>query len=166
MRFLLVNLALLSALLIPAFAQQPDSPQSQPKTETQTKTNAASKKAQAPPAKSPETPAATEEQKPEAAKESGDKAKDKEEHFDMTEVAPIVTHHQITVNGKTAALHGHRRTPSHQARGRQNRSRDVFRGLHPGWTGGQQASPDLCLQRRAGLVVDLVAHGSAGAQDG
>ena len=100
MRSLLLNLALLSLLLIPALAQQPDSPQSQPKTETQAKTNAASKKAQSAPAKSPETPTATEEQKPEAAKESGDKAKDKEEHFDMTEVAPIVTHHQITVNGK------------------------------------------------------------------
>ncbi|MFZ0912406.1 MAG: peptidase S10 [Candidatus Korobacteraceae bacterium] len=100
MRSLLLNLALLSLLLIPALAQQPDSPQSQPKTETQAKTNAASKKAQSAPAKSPETPTATEEQKPEAAKESGDKAKDKEQHFDMTEVAPIVTHHQITVNGK------------------------------------------------------------------
>ena len=100
MRSLLLNLALLSLLLIPALAQQPDSPQSQPKTETQAKTNAASRKAQSAPAKSPETPTATEEQKPEAAKESGDKAKDKEEHFDMTEVAPIVTHHQITVNGK------------------------------------------------------------------
>src|ERR1039458_691673 len=91
MRSFLLNLALVSVLLIPAFAQQPDSSQSQLKTETQTKTNAASKKAQSPPAKSPEPPAATEEQKPEAAKESGDKAKDKEEHFDMTEVAPIVT---------------------------------------------------------------------------
>ncbi len=100
MRSLLFHLALLPALLIPGFAQQPDSPSNQPKSETQTKTNAASKKAQSPPAKSPETPAATEEQKPEAAKESSDKAKDKEEHFDMTEVAPIVTHHQITVNGK------------------------------------------------------------------
>jgi len=100
MRSLFLNLALLPALLIPALAQQPDSPQSQPKTETQTKTNATSKKAQSAPAKSPETPAATEEQKPEAARESGDRAKDKEEHFDMTEVAPIVTHHQITVNGK------------------------------------------------------------------
>jgi carboxypeptidase C (cathepsin A) len=100
MRSLFLNLALLPGLLIPSFAQQPDSPPSQPKTETQAKTNAASKKAQSAPAKSPETPAATEEQKPEAAKESGDKAKDKEEHFDMTEVAPIVTHHQITVNGK------------------------------------------------------------------
>jgi carboxypeptidase C (cathepsin A) len=100
MRSLLLNLALLSLLLIPALAQQPDSPQSQPKTETQAKTNAASRKAQSAPAKSPETLTATEEQKPEAARESGDRAKDKEEHFDMTEVAPIVTHHQITVNGK------------------------------------------------------------------
>jgi carboxypeptidase C (cathepsin A) len=100
MRTLFLHLALLSVVLIPALAQQPDSSSSQPKAETQAKTNAASKKAQSAPAKSPETPAATEEQKPEAAKESGDKAKDKEEHYDMTEVAPIVTHHQITVNGK------------------------------------------------------------------
>jgi carboxypeptidase C (cathepsin A) len=100
MRSFLLNLALVSVLLIPALAQQPDSSPSQPRTETQTKTNAASKKAQPAPAKSPENPTSTEEQRPEAAKESGDKAKDKEEHFDMTEVAPIVTHHQITVNGK------------------------------------------------------------------
>jgi carboxypeptidase C (cathepsin A) len=30
----------------------------------------------------------------------GDKEKDKEEHYDMTEVPPVVTHHQITVDGK------------------------------------------------------------------
>ena len=100
MRSLLFNLALLSALLIPAFAQQADTPQSQPKSESQTNTKSASKKAQSQPAKSQETPAATEEAKPEAAREPGDKSKDKEEHFDMTEVAPMVTHHQITVNGK------------------------------------------------------------------
>lgn len=100
MRSLLLNLALVSVLLIPVLAQQPDSSQSQPRTEPQIKTNAASKKAQTPPAKSPENPTSTEEQRPEVAKESGDKAKDKEEHFDMTEVAPMVTHHQITVNGK------------------------------------------------------------------
>jgi len=98
MRSLLLNLSLLWILLIPAFAQQPGSSQSQPKPEPQTKTNAPSKKPT--PAKSPETPTATEEPKPEPAKESGDKAKDKEEHFDMTEVAPVVTHHQIRVNGK------------------------------------------------------------------
>ena len=100
MRSLLLNLSLLWVLLIPAFAQQPDSSQSRPTTEPQTKTNAPSKKAQSQPAKSPETPTATEEPKPEPSKESGDKAKDKEEHFDMTEVAPVVTHHQIGVNGK------------------------------------------------------------------
>src|SRR5674476_327671 len=98
MRSLVLKLSLLWVLLIPAFAQQPDSSQSQPTTEPQTKTNAPSKKAQSQPAKSPET-SATEEPKPEPTKDSGDKAKDKEEHFDMTEVAPVVTHHQIGVNG-------------------------------------------------------------------
>jgi carboxypeptidase C (cathepsin A) len=66
------------------------------------------KKAQAakPPEKKPaETaasapePAAAPEPKPAAKESSGDK--EKEEHFDMTEVAPVVTHHQITVGGKT-----------------------------------------------------------------
>ena len=42
--------------------------------------------------------AASQEQRP--PKESGDKANDKEEHYDMAEVAPVVTHHQITVEGK------------------------------------------------------------------
>ncbi|MGD0403669.1 MAG: peptidase S10 [Candidatus Acidiferrales bacterium] len=44
-------------------------------------------------------PAATPspDQKP---KEAGDKANDKEEHYDMTEIAPVVTHHEITVDGK------------------------------------------------------------------
>ncbi len=41
-----------------------------------------------------------EEPKPEPPKESGEKGKDKEERFDMTEVAPVVTHHEITMNGK------------------------------------------------------------------
>ncbi len=98
MRSLLLNLSLLAVLLIPAFAQQPDSPQTQPSAQPQTKTNATSKKSQ--PTKAPEVPAAAEEPKPEPAKESADKGKDKEERFDMTEVAPVVTHHQITVDGK------------------------------------------------------------------
>src|SRR5580704_2338880 len=42
--------------------------------------------------------AASPEQKP--PRESGDKEKDKEEHYDMTEVAPVVTHHQTGVAGK------------------------------------------------------------------
>ena len=33
--------------------------------------------------------------------EATDKEKDKEEHYDMAEVPPVITHHQITLNGKT-----------------------------------------------------------------
>ncbi len=40
------------------------------------------------------------EQRPAVHESSGDKEKDKEEHYDMTEAAPAVTHHQITVDGK------------------------------------------------------------------
>ena len=47
-------------------------------------------------AKNPEA-AASSEEKP-AKEHSGDK--ENEEHFDMAEIAPIVTHHQITVDGK------------------------------------------------------------------
>jgi len=47
-------------------------------------------------AKNPE-PAAPSEEKP-AKERSGDK--ENEEHFDMAEVTPVVTHHQFTVDGK------------------------------------------------------------------
>ena len=65
----------------------------------------AAKKTVPQPEKPAETPAKLEnpEQKPapQASHEgSGDKEKDKEEHYDMTEQAPVVTHHQITVDGK------------------------------------------------------------------
>jgi carboxypeptidase C (cathepsin A) len=84
-----------SALLAsPALAQQSD---------TQ-KPPAAKKQAQqAPSEKAAETPAKSEEPKPaqhEPSREAGDKEKDKEEHYDMTEQPPVVTHHQITVDGK------------------------------------------------------------------
>src|SRR6266567_3574130 len=45
----------------------------------------------------PEAPA---EQKPSIHEAPADKDKDKEEHYDMTEAAPVVTHHQITIDGK------------------------------------------------------------------
>jgi carboxypeptidase C (cathepsin A) len=84
-----------SALLAsPALAQQSD---------TQ-KPPAAKKQAQqAPSEKAAETPAKSEEPKVaqhEPSREAGDKEKDKEEHYDMTEQPPVVTHHQITVDGK------------------------------------------------------------------
>ena len=40
------------------------------------------------------------EQKPSIREASADKEKDKEERYDMAEVPPVITHHQITVDGK------------------------------------------------------------------
>ena len=68
------------------------------------KTAAAKKQAAAQPSEKPaesaikpEVPA---EPRPATREASGDKEKDKEEHYDMTEAAPVVTHHQITIDGK------------------------------------------------------------------
>jgi carboxypeptidase C (cathepsin A) len=48
------------------------------------------------------TPAmpSAQEPKPPAKESTGEKEKDKEEHYDVSEVPPVVTHHQITVGGK------------------------------------------------------------------
>ncbi len=57
----------------------------------------------APPAEKPAEaakPDAAAEPKPPARESSADKKDDKEEHYDMTEQPPVVTHHQITVEGK------------------------------------------------------------------
>ena len=54
--------------------------------------------------KKPEEPAAkTTEPAPQQEQKPADDKKDdkKEEHYDMTEVPPVVTHHQIAVDGKT-----------------------------------------------------------------
>lgn len=53
------------------------------------------------PEQKPEEPStkSTEPTNPPAQPKAGEDAKN--EHYDMTEVAPIVTHHQITLNGKT-----------------------------------------------------------------
>jgi carboxypeptidase C (cathepsin A) len=67
------------------------------KPAAQAATKAPEDKTAAPAANTPES-AASQEQRPRES--SGDKDKDKEERYDMTEVAPVVTHHQITVDGK------------------------------------------------------------------
>jgi len=88
-----------AAVLVIPFAATSSAQQAEP-----SKTAAAKKPA---PAQSPEKPAesaikpeATAEPKPAVREASGDKEKDKEEHYDMTEAAPVVTHHQMTVDGK------------------------------------------------------------------
>jgi carboxypeptidase C (cathepsin A) len=76
-------------------AQQRSSsnPQSQPKQQ-------AAQPSTAPAANTATKTEPPPEQKPPAPQAVADKEKDKEEHFDMIEVPPIVTHHQISVDGQ------------------------------------------------------------------
>ena len=85
---------LAGSISVPSFAQQADTPKPAAKKPAAT----APAEKQAEPAIKPETPAEPRPAIREAA--AGDKDKDKEERYDMTEVPPVVTHHQITVEGK------------------------------------------------------------------
>ena len=101
MRVLIVTFALLCALVFAAAAQQANSSSDEPKGK-KTKTTEPAAKAQekkpSQPAEKPTEPApVTEEQKPAGPKPGTDK--DKEE-YDVSEVPPVVTHHQITLDGK------------------------------------------------------------------
>src|SRR6516165_327797 len=51
--------------------------------------------------KKPEPPAVKPGEAPPTAPEQKPGEEKKEEHYDMTDVAPVVTHHQITLAGKT-----------------------------------------------------------------
>src|SRR5947199_2717009 len=102
MRVLIVTFALLCALVARGVAQQANPSNDEPKEKTrntEAATRSQEKKASQPPEKATEPPSA-EEQKP-VAKPGADKDKDKDkEEFDVSEVPPMVTHHQITVDGK------------------------------------------------------------------
>lgn len=89
MRFLIATFILMCALLSPALAQQTDSTNQA----TQKKPPAAKNEKKPDNAAKPAETPAPEEHKPDAAT-------DKEEHYDVSEVPPVVTHHQITVDGK------------------------------------------------------------------
>jgi carboxypeptidase C (cathepsin A) len=81
-------------------AQQADTPKAANPKKSSAPTSQPPEKA----AESAVKPEAAAEPKPTPRETSGDrekdKEKDKEEHYDMTEAAPVVTHHQITVDGK------------------------------------------------------------------
>jgi carboxypeptidase C (cathepsin A) len=96
--------ALLCAMLTVPFTvaqQTQDTP-----TESSKPTAAKKEKNKKEPANStPDKPAVetnkpTEPSKPDST-EATDKDKDKDEHFDVSEVAPIITHHQFALNGRT-----------------------------------------------------------------
>ncbi|MGZ4876368.1 MAG: S10 family peptidase [Candidatus Angelobacter sp.] len=101
MRVFIVTFALLCALFAGAVAQQTNSSNDETK-EKKTKTEPAAKaeKEKKPgqaAEKATEASPGAEEQKSVASKPGTDK--DKEE-YDVSEVAPVVTHHQVTVDGK------------------------------------------------------------------
>jgi carboxypeptidase C (cathepsin A) len=98
MRRLIVSFLLAFAFHAGAQAQQPESTKTPEAPRTREKKKPEPSVTPAPPEpKTQEPPSASSEAKSETGKESPG---DKEEHFDMTEVAPVVTHHQITVDGK------------------------------------------------------------------
>jgi len=86
----------LALCVVPVLAQQPDSNPAPSTKKTTAKPEAAKTPEAQPPSKAPET--AAEEHKPEPA--TAETEKDKEEHYDVSEVPPVVTHHQVSVNGK------------------------------------------------------------------
>jgi len=94
--FAAVSILFFAYFCTTCFAQGSDSP----KAQTSKKQAAQSSEKPAESAK-PET---APEQRPAARESSGDRDKDrdkdKEEHYDMAEMPPAVTHHQITVEGK------------------------------------------------------------------
>jgi len=98
MRTIAVSLVAL-ALSVTMFAQQsdttktPEAPRAREKKKPETP--AAPNPETKPPESQPGSPEAKSEPKPEPGKEGAS-----EEHYDMTEIPPVVTHHQTTVDGK------------------------------------------------------------------
>ncbi len=91
---------LLTILTVP-FAIGQQSTDTTPETPKQSAQKEKTKaKREQPPAANPEKSAET--AKPtEPAKSEEASEKDKDEHFDVSEVPPVVTHHQLALNGKT-----------------------------------------------------------------
>jgi carboxypeptidase C (cathepsin A) len=100
MRVFIVAFALLCAIAVGTHAQQTNSSNDEPrekKTKAEPTAKAEKEKKPSQTTEKPTEPSSAEEQKPAAPKPGADK--DKEE-FDVSEVAPIVTHHQMTLDGK------------------------------------------------------------------
>jgi carboxypeptidase C (cathepsin A) len=90
----------LAVLTIPSAVAQQEQSQSTPSENQKQATVKKDKKPATPaPAAIPEK--TVESGRPESAKPESNEATDKEEHYDVSEVPPVVTHHQATVNGKT-----------------------------------------------------------------
>jgi carboxypeptidase C (cathepsin A) len=92
-----------AVLTIPyAVAQQSQSQDRTPESATQAASKKDRGKKEPTPASAATPDKSAESGKPaEPPKGENSEATDKEEHYDVTEVQPVITHHQITLNGKT-----------------------------------------------------------------
>src|SRR6516165_10802792 len=90
-----VHLLLFCFMAATSYSQQPDA--TKPPAD---KRPAATQKPEKP-GEAASKPQPTAEEKLAIREAPGDKERDKEERYDMTEVPPVVTHHQVTVDGKT-----------------------------------------------------------------
>jgi carboxypeptidase C (cathepsin A) len=91
---------LFAAMAIPSLPGQQDQP---PDATTENAKQAASKKdknKKEPMPGAPATPDKSPESRPGELSRDSNEATDKEEHYDVAEVPPVITHHQATLNGK------------------------------------------------------------------
>ncbi len=96
MRTIVISLGILLLVPAPGVARQAET--AKPAAQASGKKPAATTETK------PQEPALpAPEPKAEAASESAEKASDHEQHYEMTEVPPIVTHHQINLDGKPLA---------------------------------------------------------------
>jgi carboxypeptidase C (cathepsin A) len=99
MRLLIVSLLLALVFQTGAHAQQPDSTKTPetPRTREKKRQETPSVTPAPPEPKTPESSASSSEAKPETGKESSG---EKEEHYDMAEVPPVATRHQVMLEGR------------------------------------------------------------------
>jgi len=93
-----LSLLAVAAILAVATSAQQANEKQPPTTSDQQQQNKQAAKPNA--EKKPEPPAVKPGEAPPTAPEQKPGEEKKEEHYDMTEVAPVVTHHQITLAGK------------------------------------------------------------------
>ncbi len=103
MRVLMLTLALVCTLVAGTAAQQSSSSNDEPKDKKTKNTEPAPRNQEKKPAERPPLAPPAEEQNQAAAKPAADRDRDKDkdkEEFDVAEVPPVITHHQMTLDGK------------------------------------------------------------------
>ena len=158
MRSVLISMILVFGLVSAGVAQQSDEPKkpSKEKKESKTPQSTATK-----PESKPEVPPAptVEPTKSEASGSAGSDKDSKEERYDMTEVAPVVSHHQVSVGGRILSYTASAgRLPLKRGDGKT----EAMMFFVAYTLDGQEAAKrplTFSFQWRTGIGVHLAAHG-------